>query len=306
VIDRLLGPARGRLRISKLGLRPPAPAPGRHGVGLAAIVRDEAPYMGEWLRFHLAAGVRRVVIYDDGSTDGTAEAVREAAPGAVVIPWAQRLSDARLGREVHNQVLAYAHAASNFGGDLRWMGFLDPDEFLVPLGGPTIPEALEGLDVPCVALPWHMFGHGGNAVRPAGGVVESYLRRAADPFGEAPGLRAFKYLADPCRLTALRVHSCETDGRDVMWNDRGEAADARGRRARAFSTADRLQLNHYYARSREELEAKIARGPNLPSKRAEYRRKVERTVASIEAATVEDTRARDWWRAHGDRGVSGG
>jgi hypothetical protein len=292
VIERL----RGRLRVSKVGMRPPAPAPARHGVGLAAIVRNEASYVGEWLRFHRAAGIRRFVIYDDGSTDGLAEAARAAAPEAIVIPWAQRLSDARLGRELHNQVLAYAHAAANFGAELRWMTFLDPDEFLVPRAGATIPEALEGLDVPSVALPWHMFGHGGHDRRPEGGVIDSYLARAADPFGEAPGLRAFKYLVDPCHLTALRVHSCETDGRDVMWNDRGEAAGPRGRAARAFFSAERLQLNHYYARSREELEAKIARGPNLASKRAEYRRKVERTVASIEAETVRDTTARDWWR----------
>jgi hypothetical protein len=291
VAARLLG----RLRVSKIGLRPPAPVPGRHGVGLAAIVRNEAPYVGEWLRFHRAAGVRRFVIYDDGSTDGTEEAVRDAAPEAVVIPWAQRLSDARLGRELHNQVLAYAHAAANFGGGLRWMGFLDVDEFLFPVRGATIPEALDGLDVPALALPWHMFGHGGHAARPPGGAVESYLSRARDPFGEAPGLRAFKVLADPCRLTALRVHSCEVDGRDLMWNDRGEAAGPGGR-GRAFCSAERLRLNHYYARSRAELEAKIARGPNLASKRAAYRRKVERTVAGIEADTVEDTAARDWWR----------
>ena len=35
---------------------------------------------------------------------------------ATVVPWRQVFSDAWLGREIHNQVLAYAHAASNFGG----------------------------------------------------------------------------------------------------------------------------------------------------------------------------------------------
>ena len=38
-----------------------------------------------------------------------------------VIPWDQKLRDARRGLEIHNQVLAYAHATRNFGGRYRWM-----------------------------------------------------------------------------------------------------------------------------------------------------------------------------------------
>lgn len=286
---------RQRFKISSVGLRPPAPAPDRHGVALAAIVRNEAVYAPEWARFHRAAGVRRFIIYDDGSTDGTADALRAVLGDALtVIPWAQRLEDARLGREMHNQVLAYAHAASNFGGAFRWMGFIDVDEFLVPVSATSIPEALEGLDVPSVSLPWHMFGFSGHETAPEGGVLANYTRRARDVAGDAPGLRAFKMLADPCRITAMRVHSLSCDGSEAVWNDRGERAAGPGARTKAWASAERLQLNHYYTRSRAELEAKIARGPNLASKAAEYRRKVMRTVESVEADTVEDTRAREF------------
>ncbi|PWJ09843.1 glycosyltransferase family 2 protein [Jannaschia seohaensis] len=290
--DRL----RQRFKISSVGLRPPAARPGRQGVALVAIMRNEAAYAPEWARFHHAAGVRAFFVYDDGSTDGTAEALRAALPeGALtVIPWAQRLEDVRLGREVHNQVLAYAHAASNFGAEFRWMGFLDPDEFLIPVSAPSIPAALEGLDVPSLSLPWHMFGFGGHETAPEGGVLENYTRRAREVGGDAPGLRAFKMLADPCRITSMRVHSLACDGSEATWNDRGDRVPGPDARGQDFVSAERLQLNHYYTRSRAELEAKIARGPNLASKAAEYRRKVMRTVDSIEADTVEDTRARDY------------
>ncbi|MDB2407650.1 glycosyltransferase family 92 protein [Jannaschia sp.] len=289
--DRL----RQRIKISSVGLRPPVAAPDRGGIAVTAIVRNEARHAPEWARFHHAAGVRAFYIYDDGSTDGTADALRAALPeGALtVIPWAQRLEDVRLGREVHNQVLAYAHAASNFGGAYRWMGFIDVDEFIVPVEAPSIPEALEGLDVPSVSLPWHMFGFGGHETAPEGGVVANYTRRARDVGGDAPGLRAFKMLADPCRITAMRVHSLACDGSEATWNDKGTRAATPSERDRAFVSAERLQLNHYYTRSRAELEAKIARGPNLASKAVEYRRKVMRTVESVEADTVEDTLARD-------------
>jgi hypothetical protein len=295
------GKLRQRLQLSEVGLVPPAPRPGRHGVGIAAIMRDETVHAPEWARYHHAAGVRRFVIYDDGSTDGTAEALRAVLPAdaLTVLPWAQRLADARLGREVHNQVLAYAHAASNFGADLRWMAFIDPDEFLVPVAARSIPEALEGVEAPSLSLPWHMFGFSGHDAPPAGPVLEAYTRRARDVAGDAPGLRAYKMLGDPCRISAIRVHSLTCDGSRATWNDRGEQAAGPAARTRAWASAERLQLNHYYTRSRAELEAKIARGHVVPSKRAEYRRKVLRTVASVEADTVEDLRARDYARSLG-------
>jgi hypothetical protein len=295
--DRL----RQRLKISQVGLRPPAPLPGRHGVGIAAIMRNEARHAPEWARFHHAAGVRRFVIYDDGSSDGTAEALARALPAEAltVIPWAQRLEDTRLGREMHNQVLAYAHAVSNFGAGLRWMALIDPDEFMVPVAARSIPEALEGYEPPALSMPWHMFGFSGHETAPDAPVLEAYTRRAREVAGDAPGLRAFKMLADPCRITALRVHSLSCDGGAACWNDRGERVAGPSARTRAWASAERLQLNHYYTRSRAELEAKIARGPNLPSKRGEYRRKVMRTVASVEADTVEDLRARDYARSLG-------
>lgn len=286
-----------RLKVSKLGLRAPATAPDRHGVAIAAIVRDEAAHIGEWARFHLATGVRHFVIYDDASRDGTADALRAALPPdrLTIIPWAQRLTDARLGREIHNQLLAYAHAVGNFGGAFRWMGFIDVDEFLVPVGADSLDAALANLgDVPNLSLPWHMFGFAGHDTPPTGGVVANYLMRARDPMGDAPGLRAFKMLVDPCRLSAMRVHAMQTDGGNQTWNDAGVQATFATRDRPGFYTTQAVQLNHFYTRSRAELEAKIVRGPNLIGKAGDYRRKVMRTVASIEADQVADTRARDF------------
>lgn len=291
-----------RAKISKLGLRTPQPAPGRHGVAIAAIVRNEARYIEEWARFHHAVGVRHFVIYDDASTDATRDILRDVlAPEALtIIPWAQRLSDIRLGREIHNQVLSYAHAAGNFGSEFRWMAFVDVDEFLVPTASDSLVQSLEPLgDIPNVSLPWHMFGFSGHETAPDGGVLANYLMRVRDPMSDAPGIRAFKMLVDPCRLTALRVHSMESDASSETWNDAGVKATLEAREKPGFYSTQAVQLNHYYTRSKADLEAKIARGPNLVAKTDQYRRKVMRTVNSIEAETVEDLRARDLARRLG-------
>jgi hypothetical protein len=288
-------PALGK--ISKIGIRPPAPLPGREGVAVALIVKNEARHIEEWARFHRRAGVRHFLVYDNGGTDGTLDILRAALPEAVrtVVPWRQVFTDARLGREIHNQVLAYAHAASNFGGAFRWMAFIDADEFLVPKQAASIPEALAHLgDAANVSLPWHMFGRSGHAAAPEGGVLRNYLRRARDPMSDVRGIRAFKVIVDPCRVTALRVHSMETDGSGRTCNDAGLVAGERERERPGFYSAAHLQLNHYYTRSEAELAAKIARGPNLAAKRGEYERKVRRTVANIEADEVEDRAALDY------------
>lgn len=287
----------GRKRhITRIGLVPPAPRPDRHGLAVVLIVRNEARHIGEWARFHLAAGVRAFHVYDNGSTDGTIEALAAAVPGRfTVTPWDQKLTDARSGAEIHNQVLAYAHATRNFGGAYRWLSYIDVDEFLVPKRAASLPEALAHLEGAAnVSLPWHMFGRNGHDAAPEGGVVPNYTRRNPDPMSEAKGLRNFKMIVDPCRVTAIKVHSIETDGSTDSVNDRGERASAAGRDRPGFYSADHIQLNHYYTRSDSELRAKIARGPNLTTPDEDHLRRVMRKVANIEAGEIPDTTAPDF------------
>lgn len=281
-------------KISKIGITPPEPAADRGGIAIAAILRNEARYVAEWADFHARAGVSRFLIYDNGSTDRTAEILRETlGPDRLtIVPWAQVFSDARMGREIHNQVLAYAHAARNFGSLFRWMAFIDVDEFLIPKQEASLPEALAHLeDCRSISLPWHMFGRSGHMTAPEGGILRNYRTRFTDPMSDLRGVRAFKCIVDPCHLTAVRVHTMEVDGSGSSCNDRGEAAREEDRTKPGFYSADHIQLNHYYTRSEEELAAKIGRGPNLRAKMSEYERKVRRTVANIESDVVEDSSA---------------
>ena len=277
--------------ITKIAIDPPAPQPGRAGLALVLIVRNEVRHIGEWARFHVLAGVRHFVVYDNGSTDGTIAALGFLGDMLTVIPWDQKFRDAASGHEIHNQVLAYAHATRNFGGHYRWMSYLDADEFLVPKGT-GLDEALAGLEG-CrnISLPWHMFGRSGHVDAPEGGVVANYTRRNPDPMSGVKGLRNFKMIVDPCHVTAIKVHGIETDGSSDTCNDRGERFTTKGREGRGFYAADRIQLNHYYTRSDAELRAKIARGPNLTTPDADHLRRVMRKVANIEADEIEDRAA---------------
>lgn len=296
---KVFGFLRRARSITRIAFDPPAAQPGRDGLAVVLIVRNEARHIGEWARFHLDAGVKHFYVYDNGSTDGTLAALTAALPADMltVIPWDQKLRDALSGREIHNQVLAYAHATRNFGGRYRWMTYIDVDEFLVPKQARSLPEALAHLEH-CrnISLPWHMFGRSGHLEAPEGGVVQNYTRRNPDPMSKEKGLRNFKMIVDPCHVTALKVHAVETDGSADTCNDRGETFTAKMRETAAFYSADHIQLNHYYTRSDAELRAKIARGPNLTTPEADHIRRVLRKVENIEKNEVEDRVALDWLR----------
>lgn len=276
--------------ISRLRISPPKPAPDRAGMAIVLIAKNEARHIAEWAQFHHRAGVRHLYVYDNASTDNMVEVLRDALPPEVltIIPWAQPRFRTQTGREIHNQVLAYAHAAMNFGARYRWLAFIDVDEFLVPVVDNSIPEALEGLsDHAHVSLPWQMFGRGGNSEQADGDVLHSYLTRAKDPFALSHGLN-FKCLVDPSKLTEIGVHGFGVDGKNEGVNDAGHAAAHKDRKKPSFASRQRLQLNHYYTRSDAELQAKIKTGAISDVEAAKHARRVMRIVDAIEADTVED------------------
>ena len=285
------------LSITRIGIDPPKPAPDRSGIAIVLIVRNEADHIAEWARFHACAGVRQFFVYDNGCTDATIPILRETLGDAVTItPWNQKFRDARRGHEIHNQVLAYAHAVRNFGAGFRWMAFIDVDEFLIPKQAADLPTALAHLEgCRSISLPWHMFGRNGHEVAPKGGVIANYTRRNPNPMSRVKGLRNFKIIVDPCHVTALKVHEMWVDGVADTCNDQGATSTSAGRELPFFYSADHIQLNHYYTRSTAELQAKIARGPNLTTPDADHLRRVMRKVAAIEAGEVEDRAAPDYW-----------
>lgn len=282
--------------ISSLAIESPKPQTDRSGLAICLIVRNEERHIGEWIDFHLKAGVSHFVVYDNGCTDGTISVVEQhlKLSQRTVIPWDQKLKDGRNSAEIHNQVLAYAHCLRNFGPKFRWMAFIDVDEFMVPTQAVSLIDALQPLAAEKhVSLPWHMFGRNGHDEPPEGGIVSNYLLRASDPLASPHALN-WKCIVDPCHVTRVRVHSFEIDGKARGVNDVGLAAPHRARSDRAFYSREAIQLNHYYTRSNAELQAKINRGSNKTVTAQKHLKRVMRIVEAIETDTAEDTTALDF------------
>ena len=96
---------------------------------ICAIIRDEVPYLQEWIVFHLLRGADHFVIYDNDSCDDPGGVLAPWIARGIVelIPWPSFLAGANA------QHMCYGHACRYMSGKTRWLSFLDLDEFLFPL-----------------------------------------------------------------------------------------------------------------------------------------------------------------------------
>lgn len=236
---RRIGYARARWP-RPLGTRPPL------RLAICAIFRDEARYLAEWVTFHSLQGVERFWLYDNRSTDDWRSALApELASGTVTVTsW----PDEPCQRE------AYAHCLDSHRDDARWVAFIDIDEFLFSPTGQPLPEILRDFErYPGVVVNWRMYGTNAYAEAPAGLVTENYLIRGADDHVDNTNLKCIVY-PRKTRVRTTTPHSFAHKGLAV-----GEDRRPHPSHRRSPATADLLRINHYYAKSRSDLERKRKR-----------------------------------------------
>lgn len=211
-------------------------------LGLCAIVKNEADYIVEWLAYHYLIGVRSFLIYDNASTDATAEVVRRwrHADRVTLVDWPTP----------GGQIPAYEDALRHHRGMAEWIGFIDCDEFIALQTEQGLAEILDGLPRTTTALfvHWLFFGSGGQQERGDGLVVERFRRRGPD-----------RFYAHHCGKTIVRgeaargwagIHIVPSSG--DLRNDAGDVIDQGGTGHTDFISHRRVALNHYFTKSRGE------------------------------------------------------
>jgi hypothetical protein len=216
-------------------------------LSVCAIYLNEAPFLREWIEFHRLVGVERFFLYDNGSTDAHLEVLAPYLEDGVVVihDWPSRDKP---------QEPAYDDCLQRHGPESRWIAFIDLDEYLFSPTYKPLPEILVDYEQhPAVVANWVMFGTSGHLTKPVGLTISSYDRRKAYPPGT---VEQIKSIVDPARTErALTGHSFEyREGAAVNENHTSKE----GRAAREVSI-ERLRVNHYAHRSREEYLQKLAR-----------------------------------------------
>lgn len=233
-------------------------------VGIAAIFKNEAPYIIEWLAHHRLMGIERFFIADNDSTDATGHILRQLAAAGIISwrPWPAVSGN-------NPQISAYRALLAEFGNQVEWMAFLDADEYIWSQSDTHLLDFLDGIppDVGALALNWATYGSSDsflytNAPTPTRFTWHANL--------STPVNRNFKSIARP-RL--VRDFTCphnvildpssryiHTDGK----TKRSAPSDGHmgGKYAHCQSESicwEHFRVNHYIIRSWEEYATKKSR-----------------------------------------------
>ena len=95
-----------------------------HDLSIVAILKCEAPYLKEWLDYHLLAGVDHFYLYDNDSPDNQAEVAAPYVKAGLVdyIPASGKMM----------QYAVYNDAIKRFRFFSRYFAIIDGDEFIYP------------------------------------------------------------------------------------------------------------------------------------------------------------------------------
>jgi len=127
----------------------------QHDLAICAIFQNEAPYLKEWLEFNILIGVEHFYLYNNYSTDNYKEILEPYINAGIVecIDWPYTC------KKDYAQIKAYNHCLNDVRGKVKWLMFIDIDEFLFPVQCDKLSEFLKDYEeFGAVCANWVMFG----------------------------------------------------------------------------------------------------------------------------------------------------
>ena len=215
--------------------------------GIVAMMRNEAPYLLEWIAYHRLLGFGQIAIYDNQSNDASARILAPLAKAGIVNAkfWSDRPA---------KQFKAYKNAIRRLRPFVDWCLFIDLDEFLVLDPGVALEDILPTEpDVMGVAIPWRMYGTGGMRNREAGLTIERFLKAAPENNRHPKSLVRLRDVREMALHMPKLINGRLTDIQGNIVQDR-----AKGMLPGIVEGSARI--NHYHCRSWEEYQCKRARG----------------------------------------------
>ncbi len=252
---------------------PPRQLPvGSSGNVIVACMKNEAPYIVEWVAYHRTIGVDHFLIYANDCTDGTTEILTRLDEMGVI---QYRNNDVWKGNSPQQHALNLS-LKEPLVRAAEWIIHIDVDEFInVRTGNGTLRDFLELVpDATNVAMTWRMFGNNGVRRLDDRFVIDQF-DACAPKYCPKPhtvwGFKTmFKNIGAYAKISCHRPNKLDEDFRDVVkWvNGSGadmthEVAENGWRNSRKSIGYDLLQLNHYALRSADGFLVKRQRGRAL-------------------------------------------
>ena len=238
----------------------------KHNIAIAAIFKNEASNLFEWLTFHSGVGVTHFYLYNNNSTDNYFE---------ILSPWIENGQVTLIDWPKGHQRGAYTHCIRQVRSQCRWIAFIDLDEFLYSPSDPSLCDALKDYEgSTAVFVYWVLFGSSKHDKPPKGYVLENYTHCL---FGEEAEQDQFdhhfdgkienyvtgwakdgKSIVDPRKVRIMNPHRPKILYTGKILDENMKYPLTRGKMASL--SFRRLRINHYWAKSSQELTQKIQKG----------------------------------------------
>lgn len=223
-----------------------------NNISIVAIVKNESKYIREWIEYHLIIGVDHFYIYDNESEDNLHR---------ILLPYINNGIVSYLfcpGSAM--QTSAYNDAIARFKGSNHWMAFIDVDEFIVlrPSYATKLSDFLkmyENFDM--LGINWCVFDSNNHETCPTKGfVLSNYTRCHA--IDDNLANRHLKCIVKP-----QSIQICTNPHYMILKHSKKAVDENFNTLITPFPphvTFKKIQINHYYSKSKEEYISKISRG----------------------------------------------
>jgi hypothetical protein len=230
----------------------------RYYLTAAAMFRDEARWMPEWIEYHRMLGVEHFYLYDHLSSDHPEVVLADYIKDGIVT--LQRIDEDVGGNFMHLAIKTYNEVVAAARGQSTWLALLDVDEFINPKHTTSLPVLLKDFEkYGGLTMNWQMFGTGGVAeVLPDQTMIELLQLRGLRTLGHNQHVKS---IVQPLKVTQVVLHfAYYTEGFHAVNSEHEQVDGPFDPRIRV----DKIQLNHYFCRDQKFLrEVKIPRRAGL-------------------------------------------
>lgn len=254
-------------------------------------VRNEGPYLLEWIAWHRLIGVTDFLFYSNDCDDGTDHLLDALADEGIVRHAANTLTE---GKSVQWSGLQAA-----WKDDLRksadWMIFSDVDEFpMIHAGQHRLGDLFDavGQDFDAMTLPWRLFGFNGQIDLVDAPVTQQFTRCAPPSLFNPIAATFFKSIFRPSAFSRPGIHRPRRGNKDMpRWvNGSGRPLaphvahnDKRLSLVGVEQERALVDLHHYSLRSAQAFVLKSERGlPNRKDKQIDLSYWVTRNFNQVE------------------------
>jgi hypothetical protein len=223
-------------------------------LAVTAIMKNEGPYLREWIEYHKLVGVEKFYLYDNESTDNTKEVlapyIQDGTVECIHFP----------GKGWRTQVRACADAGRRFKNKVKWLAVIDIDEFIVPVSKPKIIDVINEFQDKLwktkrkrlfgFSIHWVPYGYGGHREKPEGLVIENFRKNSGPSITvkTISNPRAVFFVAPIAHHTPIYLDL------GFGWTETLE-----GDSWHSAVTVNTIRINHYFTKSHEEYTRKLSR-----------------------------------------------